>query len=89
MDLTDLFCAFFSIASIRTHAAFNLLFGFLWITFLLLGAGSMTGKEAVTKAGGAMGIATAFVAYYTGCSLLFTKADSGVYLPRGVYHTSN
>lgn len=75
----------FFIASIRTHVAFNLLFGFLWITFLLLGAASFTGKESVMKAGGAMGIATALVAFYTGSSVLFTKQDSGLYLPRGFY----
>lgn len=74
-----------SIASLKTHVAFNLLFGFLWITFLLLGAGSFTGKENVTKAGGGMGIATALVAFYTGSSVLFTKQDSGLYLPRGFY----
>ncbi|GJJ08962.1 hypothetical protein Clacol_003183 [Clathrus columnatus] len=79
----------FFIASLRTHLAFNLLFGFLFVTFLLLGAGSLTGSSAVTKAGGAFGIVTAMVAFYTGSSILFTREDSGLYLPRGFYHTNN
>jgi len=75
----------FFIASLKTHAAFNALFGFLTITFMLLAIGMFLGNLKATKAGGAFGIVTAFVAYYTGCTILFTKQDAFVNLPRGQY----
>jgi len=75
----------FFIASIKTHASFNALFGALSITFILLAAGFFTGNVMVTKAGGGVGIFTALVAYYTGCAGLFSQEDSLVTLPRGWY----
>ncbi|KAJ7143830.1 FUN34 transmembrane protein [Mycena epipterygia] len=72
------------IASLRKSIAFIALFGFLAITFALLGAGEFTGKEHVTTAGGAMGIITAFIAYYIGLSdLLAAERAAVVGLPTG------
>ncbi|KAJ7474859.1 GPR1/FUN34/yaaH family-domain-containing protein, partial [Mycena latifolia] len=72
------------IASLRKSIAFIALFGFLSITFLLLGAGEFSGKPKVTTAGGAMGIITAFVAYYIGLSdLLAAERAAVVGLPTG------
>lgn len=39
-------------------------------------------KLMVTKAGGAFGIITAFIAYYTGASQLITKETAYVIFPR-------
>ncbi|KAF8577556.1 hypothetical protein K439DRAFT_1664182 [Ramaria rubella] len=71
----------FLVAAIRTHLAFIALFGFLSITFILLAAGFFTGMEAVTKAGGAVGIVTALIAYYTGASELINRETSYFALP--------
>ncbi|KAJ7708218.1 FUN34 transmembrane protein [Mycena rosella] len=75
---------FFLIASLRKSIAFVALFGFLSVTFLLLGAGAFTGKQSVTTAGGALGIVTAFIAYYIGLSdLLAAERAAVVGLPTG------
>jgi len=72
------------IASLRKSIAFIALFGFLSITFALLGAGKFTGVTSVTTAGGAFGIITAFIAYYIGLSdLLAAERASVVGLPTG------
>jgi len=72
------------IASLRKSIAFIALFGFLSITFLLLGAGEFSGLPKITTAGGAFGIITAFVAYYIGLSdLLAAERAAVVGLPTG------
>jgi len=72
------------IASLRKSIAFVALFGFLAITFLLLGAGKFSGVAEVTTAGGAFGIITAFIAYYIGLSdLLAAERAAVVGLPLG------
>jgi len=76
----------FFIAALRKSVAFIALFLFLFITFLLLGAGSFTANLSVTKAGGGVGIATALVAFYIGLSMLLaSEAKSIVTLPLGVF----
>ncbi|KAJ7763178.1 Gpr1 family protein [Mycena maculata] len=72
------------IASIRKSIAFMALFGFLSITFILLGAGALTGVTSVTTGGGAFGIVTALIAYYIGLSdLLAAERAAVVGLPTG------
>jgi succinate-acetate transporter protein len=71
----------FFIAALRTHAAFIALFGFLSLTFILLGAGFFVGNTKVIKAGGGLGIVTAFIAYYIACSELFTRSNTFFTLP--------
>ncbi|KAJ7347736.1 Gpr1 family protein [Mycena albidolilacea] len=76
----------FLIASLRKSVAFIALFGFLSITFLLLGAGKFTTNATVSKAGGAFGIITAFVAYYIGLAdLLAAEKAAVVRLPLGAF----
>ncbi|KAJ7785493.1 Gpr1 family protein [Mycena olivaceomarginata] len=76
----------FLIASLRKSVAFIALFGFLSITFLLLGAGKFTTNATVSKAGGAFGIITAFVAYYIGLAdLLAAEKAAVVGLPLGAF----
>jgi len=69
------------IASLRKNIGLVVLFGFLTITFLVLAVGFFTDSLGTTKAGGALGAITAFVAYYVGlCELL---ASDGIDLPLG------
>ncbi|KAJ7763087.1 Gpr1 family protein [Mycena olivaceomarginata] len=57
-----------------------------FITFLLLGAGKFTTNATVSKAGGAFGIITAFVAYYIGLAdLLAAEKAAVVGLPLGAF----
>ncbi|KAJ7171240.1 Gpr1 family protein [Mycena filopes] len=74
------------IASLRKSIGFMALFGFLAITFALLGAGEFTGKVPVTTAGGAFGIITALIAYYIGLSdLLAAERAAAFGLPIGSF----
>ncbi|KAI0070006.1 hypothetical protein K474DRAFT_1687599 [Panus rudis PR-1116 ss-1] len=81
------------IAALRRNMGLVVLFGFLSITFMLLGIGmfhfasnlirEFRASTGVTKAGGAMGIVTALVAYYVGLAELLTRDDSWFTLPLG------
>ncbi|PPQ88203.1 hypothetical protein CVT25_005168 [Psilocybe cyanescens] len=77
---------FLLIAALRKNVGFIVLFAFLTITFALLAAGEFSGKLGATKAGGAFGVVTAFVAYYVGLSELLSSEDMTVVsLPLGVF----
>jgi len=69
--------------AIRRNIAFTLLLGFLSLTFLLLACGEWSAKVSVVKAGGALGIVTAFIAYYCAVSELMIKEESYFMLPLG------
>ncbi|KAI1783730.1 FUN34 transmembrane protein [Ganoderma leucocontextum] len=74
------------IASLRRNIGLIALFFFLTITFALLGAGKFSTENAVAldKAGGALGIVTALVAFYIGLAeMLDERATSWFVLPLG------
>ncbi|KAK2467916.1 hypothetical protein APHAL10511_000211 [Amanita phalloides] len=76
---------FFFIAALRKNVGFILMFFFLFVTFIFLGAGAFAGSVPVTKAGGALGIVTALVAYYNGLSILLASEENPIIrLPLGV-----
>ncbi|KAH8827669.1 Gpr1 family protein [Flagelloscypha sp. PMI_526] len=68
---------FLFIASFRKNIGLSVLFGFLSLTFLLLLIGAFGRNVKVTRSGGAVGIVTAFVAYYV--SLVLVLAPSHAY----------
>jgi len=71
------------IAALRKNVGFILLLGFLSLTFLLLAIGEFTLNASASKAGGALGIITAFIAYYCAVSELLVREDSYFMLPLG------
>lgn len=74
------------IASLRRNMGLIVLFFFLTITFALLGAGKFSTAHGVAldKAGGALGIVTALVAFYVGTAeMLADRANSWFVLPLG------
>lgn len=73
----------FSIGALRKNVSFIALFAFLAATFAVLAIGLFTSKEIITKAGGALGIVTAFIAYYCALSELLVKEESFFTLPLG------
>jgi len=76
----------FFLVSLRKSVAFIGLFGFLSLTFALLAAGAWSGKPHVTTAGGALGIVTAFIAYYIGfVELLAAEPLAPMRLPLGTF----
>ncbi|KAG5717861.1 Ammonia transport outward protein 2 [Termitomyces sp. T112] len=78
---------FFLIVSLGKHIAFIALFSFLTLTFACLAGGEFGGSAGSTKAGGILGVITAFIAYYIGLSeLLETEAHPPFRLPLGHLH---
>ncbi|KAF8169455.1 FUN34 transmembrane protein [Mycena galopus ATCC 62051] len=76
----------FFIVSLRKSIAFIVLFGCLSMTFLLAGAGKFNTTPAITTAGGAFGIVTAFIAYYIGLADLLTAEKAAIVgLPLGAF----
>ncbi|KAJ3877336.1 Gpr1 family protein [Lentinula edodes] len=80
------------IASLRKNIGFIALFFFLTFTFMCLGAGNFVVASApnasagLIKAGGALGIITALIAYYVGLSELLASERAAVgRLPIGVF----
>ncbi|KAG6914693.1 hypothetical protein DXG01_015878 [Tephrocybe rancida] len=75
------------IVALGKHIAFIALFGFLTVTFAALAGGELAASPGSTKAGGVLGVITAFVAYYIGLSeLLASEAHPIVRLPLGILH---
>jgi len=72
------------VASLRKSVGLVVLFACLATTFLLLAAGTFTGAAMVGKAGGVLGIITAFIAYYVGLADLLAADD--VHLPVGKFN---
>jgi succinate-acetate transporter protein len=73
----------FFVATWKASIALSALFFFLDITFLLLMCADFTGKSSVHTAGGALGIITAFIAFYIALAGLLTKDTSYFSLPVG------
>lgn len=65
----------FFIATLRKSIALSTLFGCLTFTFVLLAIGEFQESINIHKAGGAVGIITALVAYYIGLAEMLTEDD--------------
>lgn len=59
-----IFTFFLVLVTMKSTVAFFLLFFFLFLTFVLLAAGEFSGKVGVTRAGGVLGVITAFLGWY-------------------------
>jgi succinate-acetate transporter protein len=78
---------FFLTVTLSKNIAFIALFGFLTVTFACLAAGEFNANVGASKAGGVLGVITAFIAYYVGLSeLLATEANPLFRLPLGLLH---
>jgi succinate-acetate transporter protein len=76
-----LFTAILLIASHRSNMGLVSLFFFLFITFVLLSAGKFNASTTCTRAGGAFGVITAFIAWYNALCGLLTRESSYFVLP--------
>lgn len=52
------------LVTMKSTVAFALLFFSLFLTFILLAGGAFSGKVGVTRAGGVVGVITAFIGFY-------------------------
>jgi len=77
------------IACLRSSVGLIAVFFFLTLTFLLLAVGDWTGSNGCHTAGGALGITTAFIAWYVGLAGLLTPDTGFFVLPVGQIPTRN
>lgn len=71
------------LGTLKSSMALFSVFFFLTITFMLLAIGEFLENNSVHKAGGALGLVTAFCAFYTGISGVLTPETSYFSLPTG------
>lgn len=71
-----LFTFMLFLCTLKSTVAFAALFFMLFMTFVLLAAGEMTGKVGVTRAGGVFGVITAFIAFYDAFAGVASKLNS-------------
>ncbi|ORZ22013.1 GPR1/FUN34/yaaH family-domain-containing protein [Absidia repens] len=71
------------IATHRSSVSLISLFFMLFITFILLTAAKFNGSIVTQQAGGALGVVTAFIAWYNALAGLLTKQSSHFTLPTG------
>ncbi|KAF7337226.1 Ammonia transport outward protein 2 [Mycena sanguinolenta] len=77
---------FFLLAVVNRSIAYTLLLSSLTIAFACLAGAQFSGSVMVTKAGGAFGIITAFIAYYIGVSeMLAAEQHAVIALPLGTW----
>jgi succinate-acetate transporter protein len=62
--------------TLKSTLSFSALFFFLFITFILLASGEFSGHVGVTRAGGVMGVITAFIAWYNALAGTATSTNS-------------
>jgi len=76
---------FLGMATLRKNIAFILLFLFLGVTFAVLAGGAFNENLKVTKAGGVLGLITAFIAFYIALSeLLAAEPYPAFRMPLGI-----
>jgi len=68
-------------ASLRSSVALSSLFFFLMLTFMMLMIGQFLNNVKCIKAGGGLGIVTAWIAYYVAASDVITSQSSYFALP--------
>jgi len=78
-----MFTFFMLIGALKKNISFIILFVCLTATFMVLAVAEFTLKAYIAKVGGALGIVTAFVAYYCAVSELLVKDESVFSLPLG------
>jgi uncharacterized protein len=76
-----IFTTYMFIASLRTTAAIALVFVLLAVTYFVLGIGNANGSDALVKAGGWFGLATAVAAWYASFAAVTNATFGRVVLP--------
>lgn len=76
-----IFTGIMLLASLKTNIALVLLFGFLFVTFILLTMGNFGSNTG--QLGGYMGLITAVIAWYNAAATLFAASNAPISLPLG------
>jgi succinate-acetate transporter protein len=78
-----IFTAYMTVAATRVSGAVLAVFVLLTTTFLVLGAGDLSGTASITKIGGWIGILTALAAWYASFAGVTTFAFKRAIVPTG------
>jgi succinate-acetate transporter protein len=78
-----IFTAYMTVAATRVSGAVLAVFVLLTITFLVLGAGDLSGTASISKIGGWVGILTALAAWYASFAGVTTFAFKRPIVPTG------
>ncbi len=81
--LWGFFTFYLWLATFKTNMAVFLVFLFLWVTFIVLGVGDITGIPVVTTSGGALAFVTAVAAWYASLSAIINESYQREILPVG------
>ncbi|MGZ3603303.1 MAG: acetate uptake transporter [Ktedonobacterales bacterium] len=77
-----IFTAIMLAAAVRTTGATTLVFALLFLTFLVLAIGAVSGNITITRIGGYLGILTALAAWYDAMAgVLASVSDGKIALP--------
>lgn len=76
-----IFTLYMLVASLRTNGALVAVFATLFLTFLLLAVGDLTGASGLVVAGGIVGLLTALIAWYTSAAMVTNATWGRTVLP--------
>lgn len=76
-----IFTLYMLLASLRTNGALVGVFATLFLTFLLLAVGDLTGASGLVVAGGVVGLLSALVAWYTSAAMVTNATWGRTVLP--------
>ena len=78
-----LFTLYMLVASLRTTGALVAVFATLFLTFLLLAVGDLTGVDAIATVGGIVGLVSALCAWYASAAIVTNSTWGRTVLPVG------
>jgi succinate-acetate transporter protein len=81
--LWGFFTFYMWVASLKLNLATNLIFLLLWIAFVVLGLGDITGIKIIQTAGGAVALLTAIAAWYGALAVVINDTFGKTVLPMG------
>ncbi|MEM2128146.1 MAG: acetate uptake transporter [Candidatus Methanomethylicaceae archaeon] len=81
--LWGLFTFYLWIASLKTNLTTCLVFFFLWLAFVVLGVGDITGSRFVVMGGGIIALITAAAAWYNSLAIVINETYGRVVVPLG------
>ncbi|MCX8182693.1 MAG: GPR1/FUN34/YaaH family transporter, partial [Candidatus Methanomethyliaceae archaeon] len=68
---------------LKTNLTTCLVFFFLWLAFVVLGLGDITGSRLVVMGGGVIALITAAVAWYNSLAIVINDTYGKVVVPLG------
>lgn len=81
--LWGFFTLYMWVASLKLNLVTSLIFLLLWIAFVVLGVGDITGIKAIQTAGGAVAFLTAVAAWYGALAVVINDTFGKALLPLG------